>query len=451
LISFAQTSLSHRRIAVPEPLLAVEGGQSFGGDLRIGDLNGDGHCEFLVYRCADGASEGPHAGGMKPCFLGAFDLSGQPLWRQGGGGQQPARPMSVAVHDFDDDGAAEVLCFWHRPGEQGPSGWETLLDVVVQVRDGRTGDVLREAAPPVVTHRRRKDPIGANWVHQRLLIANFRGLERPRDCLVKLGDTYVAMDEALNVLWTHTTPWFEYSRCPAYIPAVGDLDGDGRDEVFTGYAILGPDGAVRWQDQIADNMDSVTIAAWDGGAVRAIGSGGGHILDADGQIVLRLGEKVVPHGQEVRVADFLTDHPGPEMAIRWNGHTPDLIVVASDGGQVIRRLTLNPTPNNTGMEPVYWNGPSRPALLFNGGWLWDLDRGEGLALPGLPAPGGAAVHRMGFYHAIAADLVGDQREGLIVWDPTASSVHLFSAAPLDTATAHAFRAGPRQFNPRLMD
>ncbi len=36
----------------------------FGGDIRIGDLSGDGQADFLVYRSADG--------GMKPCFIGAF-------------------------------------------------------------------------------------------------------------------------------------------------------------------------------------------------------------------------------------------------------------------------------------------------------------------------------------------------------------------------------------------
>ena len=108
-------ALLYRELAVPRRFLANYGETIFGGDVRIGDLTGNGRCDFLVYRCNHGAPKGAHRGGMKPCFLGAFDIDGRELWSQGEGGGQPSRPMSVAVHDFDGDGAAEVLCFWHKP------------------------------------------------------------------------------------------------------------------------------------------------------------------------------------------------------------------------------------------------------------------------------------------------------------------------------------------------
>ena len=57
------------KIAVPEEFLVTQDGRTFGGDVRIGDMDGNGRCDFLVYRCADGANKGAHAGGMKPCFL----------------------------------------------------------------------------------------------------------------------------------------------------------------------------------------------------------------------------------------------------------------------------------------------------------------------------------------------------------------------------------------------
>lgn len=440
----------YRKVPVPEEFLFTRDGRTFGGDIRVGDLDGDARCDFLVYRCADGTTTGAHAGGMKPCFLGAFDVDGNALWRAGEGGRQPARPMSVAVHDFTGDDAAEVVCFWHRPDENGPAGWTSLADVVVQLRDGRTGQVLRQAAPQAITGRKMKGG-GPNWVHQRLLIANFRGTELPRDLVVKLGDTYVALDDRLNVLWTYRTEWVEYSRCPAYIPSVGDVDGDGQDEVNGGYFVLDSNGRPLWRKRLARNMDSVRVAEWDGGHVRAICSGGGHVVDADGDVIMKLGEKLVPHGQEVRVADFRSGHDGPEMVIRWNGHTPAVRVVNSHTGSQVAELKLNPSPTNVGMTPVLWNGPDGRALLFNGGWLWDLESGTGARLPSLPPAHGAKAHRMAFYHCIAANVAGDARQEVITWDPTARHVYIYSPKPVSGSAYSGYKPGPRQYNPRLMD
>ncbi len=451
-------ALLYRKIAVPDSFLITRNGHTFGGDIRIGDLTGNGRCDLLVYRCNHGAPQGAHKGGMKPAFLGAFTLDGTVLWHAGKGGNHPSRPMSVAVHDMRGDGAAEVICFWHKPAarQNGSAGrpeadWRSLADVVVQIRDGRTGKVLCEKAPEAVTSRRMKDPGGSNWVHQRLLVANFRGTRRPRDLVVKLGDTYVALDEHLSVLWTYKSRWNAYSHCPAYIPAVGDLTGDGRDELNGGYFVLDHRGRPLWEKKLGRNMDSVAVCEWDNGSKRAVCSGFGHVVAADGAVVLSLGEKRVPHGQEVRVADFRSDLPGPEMVLRYNGHTPGALLVRSDTNTVVDTFVLNPSPTNVGMEPVYWFGPGKRTLLYNGGRLWDLELRHGGLLPNLPPANGNKIHRMGFYHAIAADLCGDRREELVLWDPTACCIYVYTPKPLKREVYRGYRAGPRQYNPRLMD
>ena len=126
-------------------------------------------------------------------------------------------------------------------------------------------------------------------------------------------------------------------------------------------------------------------------------------------------------------------------------------IVSSATNEVIGGFKLNFSPTNVGMEPVYWNGPNKPALLYNGGWLWDVKTGEGWELPGLPPPNGNEVHRMGFYHVIPANVCGDEREELILWDPTAAHVYIYTPEPLDEAVFTGYVAGPRQYNPRLMD
>lgn len=433
------TPILHKKIPVPRALLAQgeHQGQAlrYGGDIRIGDLTGDGRADFLVFRTA--------GAGVKPCFLAAFSMDGEILWRAGEGGGQPVRPGPVAVHDLDGDGAAEVLSFFTDPRAQAPP--HSLADVSVQVRDGATAKVEAQAAPPELRACQGRGP---NWVHQRLLVANFQGGPRPRDFAVKLGEKVLAFSHDLRLLWTYSIRWNDYSRCSAYIPAVGDIDGDGRDELFGGYYLLDHDGTPLWEKQLGRHMDSVAVAPWDGGRVRALGSGHGVVLDARGRALLELGPQAVPHGQELRVADFLAEPPGPEMVIRYRGHAPDVMTVATDG-RVLRRWRLNSSPNETGMEVVYWDGPDRPALVYNGGELWHATGRRLAALPGLPPPVGPP--RMGWYHGIPADLCGDRREEAVVYNPWDRFVAVYTPAPLDPAAYRGYRPGPRQYNPRLMD
>ena len=423
-----------KKIAIPDQLLAKSQYGAFGGDIRIGDMTGDGKMDFLVYRCVDG---------VKPSFIAAFDEHGSVIWQKGEAGEQPARPGPVAVHDIDADGRAEIICFFHEPAADSPAN--SLKDVSVQILDGKTGRVKRSV------HPRQFDNIegsGANWVHQRILIANLRGGAIPRDFIVKLGQTVMAFDDRLDVLWTYTNPWDEYSSCPAYIPCVGDIDGDGKDEINGGYFLLDNDGTVLWEKQLGRNMDSVAIAEWDNGKLRAFCSGYGHVMDYEGNVVLKLGEKVVPHGQELRVGRFDESVPGQQMMIRYNGHTPEVMLV-SQMGEVIRRFPINQSPNNTGMEAIYWRGFQAPALLYNGGTLWQGNGEMFSVLPELPKEKGDK--RMGWYHCIPVDAFESPGEELAVYNPWDRYIFLYTKPGQEGSASKTFKPGPRQYNARLMD
>jgi hypothetical protein len=380
---------------------------------------------------------------MKPCFLGAFSSDGETLWQVGEGGEQPSRPGPVAVHDIDGDGEAEVVCFFKRSDREAHP--TSLEDVELQFRVGATGELKHRASPPELTSCSDQGP---NWVHQRILIANLRGMDTPRDFIVKLGTVVLAFDQDLQLLWRYECPWGEYGHCPAYIPSVGDIDGDGCDEVNGGYFLLDHDGSVLWENDWGPHMDSVAITEWDDGQMRAICSGHGHVIDGSGNAVLSLGEEFVPHGQEVRVARFLSDDPSPQMAIRCSGHKTGIILVDIDG-TCINRFSINESPNNTGMEAVYWNGLDEPALLYNGGMLWDPVIGEGTVLPDLPKPN--PIGRMAWYHCIPANVRGDDREELVLYNPWEPRIYIYTPDPLRDRAFAKYDPGPRQYNPRLMD
>ncbi len=423
-----------KKIAIPDQLLSKSQYGTFGGDIRVGDLTGNGKMDFLVYRTVDG---------VKPCFIGAFNLKGEVLWQKGQGGEQPARPGPVAICDIDGDGETEVICFFHDPTVSSPS--DSLKDVIVQILDGKTGRAKKSAHPKEFDSLQGS---GANWVHQRILIANLCGQPTPRDFIVKLGKTTLAFDSHLKVLWTYTNPWDQYSRCPAYIPCVGDIDGDGKDEVNGGYFLLDDDGAILWEKQLGRNMDSVAIAKWDNGRLRAFGSGYGHVMDHKGNMVLKLGKKIVPHGQELRVGRFDDSVPGQQMMIRYNGHTPEVMLI-SQLGKVISRFRINESPNNTGMEAIYWHDADAPALLYNGGTLWRGNGEKFSDLPGLPKAKGD--RKQGWYHCIPIDIHESPAEELLIYNPWDRYVFLFTKTGQKGSALKKFMAGPRQYNVRLMD
>ena len=77
----------------------------------------------------------------------------------------------------------------------------------------------------------------SNYVHHRLMVANFSGNSQAQDFVVKLGNHILAFNYRLELLWQYESHWYTYSKHAAYIPAVSDLDGDGLDEVNGGHLV----------------------------------------------------------------------------------------------------------------------------------------------------------------------------------------------------------------------
>ena len=447
-------ALLYSKVALPPAFTRPDAsGRRMGGDLRIGDLTGDGQADFLVYNAL---------GGIKPCFLGAFSLAGEPLWAVGdrdltaldadGSGRlatiAPDRPGPVAICDIDQDGQQEVLCFLVDPHVKRTSKWN-LADVHIAILDGRTGAVKRYAAPEELT-RCNAYADGEmhipNYVHQRLVIANFSGHDQPRDFVVKLGSDVLAFNDRLEVLWHYRSKWHRYPGHAAYIPAVGDLDGDGRDEVNGGHFGLDHDGRVLWETFLGDHADSVLVDRW-GMAAAAMVSGEGQVLDGSGRRLLHLGADAVPHGQEVRCGNLRPERPGRELAIRYNGHHADVLIVAHSGA-VLSRFRVDESPNNTGLEIVRWNGPQQGDLLYSPAALFNGRGHKVVTFPDLPAPTGG---KMGWYHCFPADVCGDEREEVVLYDPYSDAAYIYTPAPLDESLFRRYHHGPRQYNARLIN
>ena len=449
-----QAAHLYKRVAIPDVFLNETADSRWGGDIRIGDLTGDGRVDFLVYKSL---------GGIHPCFLGAFTSRGEPIWSLGDKHLQirdadvkdthlttvsPDRPGPVAIYDIDADGAAEVICFWVDPDASEVSKWD-LSAIRLMILDGATGAVKHTVSSDALSRCNvfaEGEPHIPNYVHQRLMIANLSGNTHAQDFIVKVGVDLLAFNHKLALLWQYTDSWFRYPKHSAYIPAVGDFNGDGLDEVNGGNFGLAADGTVLWNRFFGDNMDSVLVSEWDG-IKRAILSGGGQIVDMQGDPLLSLGFDVVPHGQEIRCGKLLPDTDANALVIRYNGHHPDLMVV-DNGGQIRSRFRVDETPNNTGLEVVRWHNEASAELIYSPAALYD-DRGrKQVIFPELPPPTGG---KMGWYHCFPADVCGDTREEVILYDPYSDAIYIYTPNPFRPDLFAGYQHTERQYNARLMD
>ncbi|MEO0332133.1 MAG: hypothetical protein AAF223_10670, partial [Bacteroidota bacterium] len=107
------------------------------------------------------------------------------------------------------------------------------------------------------------------------------------------------------------------------------------------------------------------------------------------------------------------------------------------------------SPNNTGMEVVYWYGADQPALLYNGGQLWNGKGKSVITFQELPPPRGNKRH--GWYHCIPANVCGDDREEVVLYNPWDAAIYIYTPTPFVKDAFAGYQPTPRQYNVRLMD
>lgn len=288
------------------------------------DFTGEGRAGFV------------HAVGT--FHLAAYDATGRKLWqRRDFSGVDVYNSTATRAFDVNGDGRDEVVTMAGRPPE---------ADVLIL--EGTTGEILRRAPWPSNHGDLNRWHHGGNRGHvayaydAKLYIANFRGLEQPRDLVLQTGDenrpVYSVLTDELELLWE-----FDLREqrvvdrgAGAHCPVVYDIDGDGRDEMLAGTYLLDHDGRLLWMIPFRPTFDDASgddhIDCADIGPVgpegRLVAAFANNSVVADAGTGRTLWHGTSEHGQWAFIRRARLDLPGNQIIFadkkgpkRLYGHT----------------------------------------------------------------------------------------------------------------------------------
>lgn len=409
--------------------------RDFGAEtLRLGDLNGDGAPELLFIQAVYGTR-------ALTC-LTATTLFGEILWQWGVPNPENGfiyADLPVQIYDWDGDGANEVLWVEQARYAELHPGTNYAVERAQRYEGQATLHILEGA-----TGREKARLALPAPADDCFLLADLTGRGRREDLVVK--DRYwniwgLAHDG--RELWHWEGP-------VGHFPSVGDVDGDGKDEVFVGFALLDHDGHVLWQhEDHGEHADATAMVRLAEGSWRLLfGNGGVHCLAADGTC---LWHAPLEEAQHVVPGRFRTDSELQVMVInrgqrRGQSDCPATLFLYDLQGRLLWQREQPPGSWAAGACRVRWNGPAAPdcLLVYARGWVtWDwvgeervyryvprvneaIYDGEGNLVDELtmlyPTPPTPEQLNCCFY-ALAADVWGDSRDEVVLTGAGGACVH----------------------------
>ena len=331
-------------------------------DMSCADLDGDGRYELVVKWEPSNARDNSQNGYTGTTFIDAYTLDGKKLWRVNLGVniRSGAHYSPFLVYDFDGDGKAELICktadgtvdgqgkVIGNPKADYRDGGGRILDgpEFLTVFDGETGAAVCTIDYPAPRTVRKLDRYAADGWGDNYgnrcdrFLACAASLDKKRTSAVFCRGYYTATyvmafdfdGKNLKLRWMHKseTPGEGLYGEGNHNLAVGDLDGDGKDEIVYGSAALDDDGTLLYRTGLGH-----------GDALHLFASG-----EEEALYVFDVHEsKAAEYGMEVRAADG---------KILWGVHA---------GFDVGRGLAADVDADNPGYE--VWS--------YAADGLWSLD------------------------------------------------------------------------------
>jgi rhamnogalacturonan endolyase len=433
------------------------------GDVSVADLDGDGEYEIVLHQASNGR-DNSFAGITGTPVLDAYELDGTHLWRIDLGinireGQHYTQFM---VYDLDGDGRGELACKtadgtkdgkgkiigdatkdW-RHQEEGSRRHGRILDgpEFFTIFDGRTGAALKTV--DYVPSRYPIDGwggIGGNGGNDNYgnrcdrFLACIAYLDGKRPSVVmcrgvygrivlaawdwrrgKLSQRWVFDSGISHPPFTDASP---YSGMGGHSLSVADVDGDGKDEIVYQAMTVDDNGkglystgrrhgdSMHVSDFYPDRpgLELLLISENEDDTVRFQTPGVG-VHDA------RMGKPIWTHSAGVDVtqgmmADIDPRHRGAEA---WGG---------PGGLRNSRGEDTGPKPRSTTWA-LWWDGDLLRELFGAAvtKWNWETGAEERIFIPD-----GRGV---GLGPNLAADILGDWREEILVAAPDRRSLRLYT-------------------------
>lgn len=238
-------------------------------DASVGDLDGDGEYEIVLHQAGRGR-DNAQAGMTDPPLLEAYKLDGTFLWRinLGKNIREGAHYTQFMVYDLDGDGRAEVACKTADGTVDGKgqvigdprADWRNARGYILDgpeyltIFDGKTGAALitTDYLPPRGKVSDWGDDYG-NRVDRFLACIAYLDGQRPSLVMCRGYYTRTVLvawnwrDNKLTKVWTFDsddgTPGnAAYRGQGNHNLSVGDVDGDGRDEIVYGACVIDDNG-----------------------------------------------------------------------------------------------------------------------------------------------------------------------------------------------------------------
>lgn len=252
--------------------------------------------------------------------------------------------FTIQVFDITGDGKNEIIA---------------AIDFQIQVRDGRTGKLLKSVPTPI------QNPYydSRDYKYPRLL--------GDAMCPVKIDSDkpfgFYIKDRYTNIwLYDHNLKQLWHKALgTGHFPLPVDINNDGTDEILVCHTLLKIDGSVIWELPLSDHVDNIGYVSLNPGKepecfyLAAGEMGLLKVNPSDGKILKRL---QLGHIQAITIADFIPEKEGIELSAvtTWR---EDQIHYMFD-----KDLNMLSTWQGvSGRNPIPWGNNGRELLIGSNG------------------------------------------------------------------------------------